>query len=391
MPSDTPQWQTLLESFGLLWPVKACSVGVLVGCSGGADSVGLVRLIDHAFRKAEATSPAKRPATAPPLIIAHFNHRLRASESDADERLVRDLADSLNRTCIVGTPPPEGDASCDESSLRNMRRRFFVKTARHQGCRYIATAHTAGDQAETVLHHVLRGTGSQGLTGMQPATPIAEDFVVLRPLLASQREQIRAAMSEIGQTWREDASNQDSRYTRNWLRNDVMPLIRTRLPQVNDSLLRLSANQSMTQDLLAMLADQWLTAFHQDGPRDDTGFTSFFRKPSLVGSAVGRNAVDRNAVGWNTVDWNAVDWNHDLALAVHPAVITCACQTLFARKSIPRGEMSQTHWIRLANWIRSDSAQIQNRISRGHLPGHIEVFETSHQIELAVPNNSPHS
>ena len=377
MTIETPnRWQALRHEFRMHWNEESSSVGVVIGCSGGADSVALTRLIDFAhrfsdpeFEEPDACSnlPEHSVATirSAPVVIAHFNHGLRGKESEGDEMLVRELAVLLNRPVVVGGPEEEVVDRTDESTLRDQRRRFFVDVARRHGCRYIAVAHTADDQAETVLHHLLRGTGPSGLAGMKRVSSIGGDFVLRRPLLSTRREDIRNALVAISQPWREDASNQDSRYTRNWIRNQVMPMLRDRITSVDNSLIRLAQNQTMTQDLLSNLATQWLDAFTRVRSVSNGRRAVCIRKP-----------------------WGSPlpsEWPHESTLAQDSAVVLYACQSLFDRERIPRGAMDQTNWIRLTEWILAKSSEGNDRFSLGHLPGHIEVFSGSEDLELIVP------
>lgn len=371
--ADSPAWHELWTAFRNQWADEADRVGVVVGCSGGADSVALVRLIDGARRL------ASRPA---PLVIAHMNHGLRGRDSDRDEAHVRSLARHLGRKVAVEGPRPRcrgGDAEervdADEASLRLARRRFFVQTAQRHGCRYIALAHTADDQAETVFHHIIRGTGPAGLAGMSMSTPIQLDFVVRRPLLTVRRALVRQALSEIGQTWQEDSSNQESHYTRNWIRNEVLPAIRQRLPGVDASLIRLAENQSQTDALLTRLAEQWLGAFVS--LELDSNATRWLR----IQTNLGPDASDR--------------WSLDRELARDQAVVTRGLQLMFRRHELPLRDMTQTHWYRLCDLIlkpRDAPNAPSDARSVGHLPGRLEMKVDSDAVRIGpITATSPSS
>ncbi|HEY1186262.1 MAG TPA: tRNA lysidine(34) synthetase TilS, partial [Gemmata sp.] len=125
----------------------------IVGVSGGADSVALF----HALH-----------ATGRALVVAHVNHRLRGAESDADEAFVRDLCAGAGVAFRLLSADVAALAAGDnlESTARRVRYEFFTAVAQQTGADWIATAHTADDQAETVLHRLIRGTGLQGLRGI---------------------------------------------------------------------------------------------------------------------------------------------------------------------------------------------------------------------------------
>ena len=223
---------------------------VLVAVSGGADSVALVR----------GLAAIKQPGGGK-LVVAHFNHRLRGEAADADERFVVELAEQLGFAHEIG----RADAllSAEEDS-RRLRYEFLKTAAERVAARYVVTAHTADDQAETILHRILRGTGIAGLAGMRRARPLTEDIALLRPLLMFRRAELRQYLADIGQSFREDATNVDPRYTRNRLRNELLPLLeRDYNPVVVDALLRLGTLAGEAQEVLAAQVAKMLSAIVQ--------------------------------------------------------------------------------------------------------------------------------
>lgn len=211
-----------------LFSLPDAAAGVVVAVSGGADSVALLRALDA----------ARPPQTAFPLVVAHFNHRLRGSDSDADEEFVAQLQSELSASgrgpvslcrtrCDIAA---EAHAQREnlEALARRERYRWLAETARTRGMRYIATGHTANDQAETVLHRLLRGTGLRGLRGIAARRELEPGLAVVRPLLSATRADILAYLHELKQPFRDDASNRDPRYTRNRLRHELLPLLAER-------------------------------------------------------------------------------------------------------------------------------------------------------------------
>jgi tRNA(Ile)-lysidine synthase len=189
--------------------------GLVVALSGGPDSVALARAL-----------LAVRPAPTIPLVLAHLNHQLRGADSDADEAFVRAFsADNFHLVChqldIRGIAHKE-QANL-EAIARRERYRWLADVARLQGLRFIVTGHTANDQAETVMHRLLRGTGLAGLRGIAFRRAVEAGIEVVRPLLCLSREQVLAYLRDIGQTARHDASNEDRRFTRNRLRHELLP------------------------------------------------------------------------------------------------------------------------------------------------------------------------
>jgi len=190
---------------------------LLVAVSGGRDSMVLLDLCCRATA-----------GTGIELVVAHVNHGLRGQESEADERLVREAARRAGLEFRSRRVEPEADRAKSnsrsrptlEEAARNQRRAALTSIADEADCRWIATAHHAADQAETVLLRILRGTGPDGLAAMDSRSP---DGRWLKPLLEVLPEEIEewATQHEIG--WREDESNRDPAFARNRLRHDWLP------------------------------------------------------------------------------------------------------------------------------------------------------------------------
>lgn len=177
-----------------------------VAVSGGGDSVALLGLLEDVRGRLGVT-----------LAVAHFNHRLRGAESDEDERFVRQLAADRGLEFFVehsGHPAP-GTPNL-EAVARRERYEFLASLKMK-----VATAHTADDQAETVLARFLRGAGPAGLAGIFPL----RDGWLIRPLLEERRAELRAWAAARGLMWREDASNQDPRFLRNRVRAELLPIL----------------------------------------------------------------------------------------------------------------------------------------------------------------------
>ena len=221
-------------------------VGVAV--SGGADSVALLRLLLEI-----------RASLGVVLSVVHFNHKLRGTESEEDEKFVRELANAHGLECFVDSADTRARAAqrkCGiEAAARELRYEFFWKLLSPQGnagetLDKIATAHTMDDQAETVMLRFLRGAGTRGLAGILPVLVrpaqqkiSAEDAekrrtqsAIVRPILDFRRAQLRHYLKRNGQVWREDASNQDSTYARNKLRRELMPTLREFNPSIEQVL-----------------------------------------------------------------------------------------------------------------------------------------------------------
>ncbi len=205
---------------------------VAVAVSGGADSVGLLRAL---HREAAELGLV--------LAVAHVHHGIRGAEADEDERFVGDLADDLGLELWahrVETPAVARERKQTlEEAARELRYAWFRELLAQGKFDAVATAHTLDDQAETVLHRLLRGAWTEGLGGIHPVVHCARGSI-LRPFLETRREEIREWLQQRGQPWREDATNQDTAHTRNRIRLDLMPRLGEYNPQVAEQLARLA-------------------------------------------------------------------------------------------------------------------------------------------------------
>jgi tRNA(Ile)-lysidine synthase len=186
-------------------------VGVAV--SGGADSVALLRILENLRTKLGIT-----------LLVVHFDHQLRGAESEADANFVAALARGSGLEFVVTREDVAHTAQKNgwnlEDAARRLRYGFFQRLIEEGRATCIAVAHTAEDQAETVLAHLFRGTGLTGLAGIYPRVG-----PVVRPLLEARREDLREFLRQHGQTWREDATNLDVRRLRARIREQLLPVI----------------------------------------------------------------------------------------------------------------------------------------------------------------------
>lgn len=183
---------------------------VLCGLSGGADSVSLVLCLQELGYD---------------VCACHLNHGLRGAQADADEAFCKQLcADRgipfYSEYCDANAAAEQKKLSI-ETAARELRYAFFVRCAQEFDAGRIATAHTADDNLETMLFHLIRGTGSAGLAGIPPVRGN-----IIRPLLAVERRQIEAYLNGHGQVWRTDATNLDDSCTRNKIRHHVIPALR---------------------------------------------------------------------------------------------------------------------------------------------------------------------
>jgi tRNA(Ile)-lysidine synthase len=262
-----------------------------VGVSGGADSVVLLHLLRSLAERFHIE-----------LTVLHLNHQLRGSESDADEEFVRSLAASLALPSVIERVVIASGGNLEQAA-RSARREFYRRAMDRCSLSRIALGHTRGDQAETVLFRLLRGSGTAGLAGMRMMT---QDDVI-RPLLTSTREEVRRWAMAHGISWREDSSNANLEFSRNRLREEVMPAL------ARDFNSNLEAGLARMAELAQDEEDYWLKEiepmFQQSVKHTRFGLILDIRRLGLRHIAVQRRIV-RRALLQVRGDLRSIDMKH---------------------------------------------------------------------------------
>lgn len=287
------------------------SQGLVVGVSGGADSVALIR----------AMHSVPQDRTCAPLIIAHLNHQLRGAESDADESFVRNLHSALPGTRLeverrdVRAILLEQGGNL-EAAARAVRYSWFAEVARRSHVRFVATAHTRDDQAETVMHRLLRGTGLQGLRGIAARRPLNDEADLVRPLLGVSRCQVVSYLRDLRQDYRTDSSNLDLSLTRNRIRHELLPRLAAEFnPDIHASLAHLATQANAAFEFVEQAAAQVLA--EAELPRaGDMIILDRVRlcreSPYMLGEAL--RLLWRRS-GWPVDGMRAEDWERVVAVA----------------------------------------------------------------------------
>ncbi len=191
---------------------------VLVAVSGGIDSMALLDVITRLA-----------PALRLELAVAHFDHGLREQESQDDAMFVVEQAKLRGLKSYVGRGDVKKLAALQSLSIEEMARKaryqFLMRVARKHGYDVVLTAHNANDNAETLLMNLMRGSGVSGLAAIPPVRPLVDNVIVARPLLGTERREIEAYAAEVELKWREDSSNTSTKYTRNRVRMELLPLL----------------------------------------------------------------------------------------------------------------------------------------------------------------------
>lgn len=271
---------------------------LIVAVSGGADSVALLDLL------------ATLPCYSFRLIVAHLNHLLRGPESDGDERFVDELAAGYQLPCAIRRVDVRSLANQQRQSLeeagREARYAFFEELRQRHQAAAIAIAHHADDQAETLLLRLLRGAGTSGLSAMAHRSARK----VIRPLLGISKLELHGYLQERGLAYRDDASNQDHSFLRNRIRHELLPLMASYNPAINE---RLAA----TADLLAedeLLLDQLTRQAWQQLAQQGEGWASLSRNLLAEQPGAMRMRLYRLAIVEASGDLRRIERKHCLAI-----------------------------------------------------------------------------
>jgi tRNA(Ile)-lysidine synthase len=230
---------------------------VVVALSGGPDSTALLTALDVLAKELDLS-----------LIVAHYNHGLRGAESDEDEQFSRDLAQDMGLIFVSGKMDQKKIAKgvSPEDYYRRQRYGFLEKVASDYQAQKIALGHNLQDQAETVLLHLLRGSGLEGLKGFLPK----RDGRMIRPLIETSRREIISFLDESRISYRKDSSNEDIIYLRNQIRSGLIPYLKEKYnPKIEENLARMAQILRMEDEFIGQHVTEALQSSfiqrHQNG------------------------------------------------------------------------------------------------------------------------------
>jgi tRNA(Ile)-lysidine synthase len=237
---------------------------LIVGVSGGSDSLGLLRLLLE-----------KLPLASQRLVVAHVNYGLRGRDSHQDEEKVRSFCRQWGLAFKCFRPSDFKKKSKTKKMsvqdfARDIRYSFFLRLVQREKAWGVAVAHHQEDQAETILDRLLRGAGPRGLSGLRPLQTLnlgknSTRLKIWRPLLFRSKEQIQFYLKSMGVPWREDRSNRGNEYRRNQIRNQIFPFLSQWNPKLTEVLARMgevtSEEDRFLEELLHStgkgLSDRW--------------------------------------------------------------------------------------------------------------------------------------
>ena len=260
-----------VERFHMIEPKDT----IVLGISGGADSVCLLKILAR-WKEAWGIS----------LRAVHVHHQLRGEEADADERFVRELCENEGIPCRVFHEDVQGMAQREKIGLeeagRIARYRCFATVCEDVGGGKIALAHHQDDLAETMLHHLVRGTGMAGLCSLKPVSGNR-----IRPLLCLEKEEILAYLEAAGQPWRTDSSNLEDDYTRNRIRHHVLEELKTEVnPRAVRHMAQLSEELEETRAVLAQVAAEKRRQYVRKSEKGMLLVEELKKEPDLIGRQI---------------------------------------------------------------------------------------------------------
>lgn len=230
-----------VDSFGMIAPGDV----VVAGVSGGSDSMALLFALCDLREFYPGTD----------VIVSHVNHGLRGAESDEDAEFVREAARRLGFPfeCVqVDTESFRKKHGLSlEDAARELRYGFFNDILTKHSAQRIATAHTLNDQAETVIMRLIRGSSSQGLAGIRPSSGN-----IIRPLINVTKHEAIEYLRSKGEPWREDSTNSSDEFLRNRVRNELIPLLESYNPAVEQVLSRVAAVCAAEADFISAEAEK---------------------------------------------------------------------------------------------------------------------------------------
>lgn len=325
---------------------EAAGVGpqerLILAVSGGIDSVAML----HAVCRIRTSTDQ--------LAVAHLDHGLRASGSE-DRTFVERLASELQVRCIARSLPPghlEAKPGSREEAARRARYAFLQEAASEFACRTVVTAHHRSDQAETVLHNLLRGTGLRGLGGLHTQRPLSESTRLVRPLRDVSRANIERFVQENGFPFCVDESNTDTTFTRNRIRHETLPLLQTFNPQLEQVLASMAEQAGAAVQVLDEFAH---IVLQQCVIEQQESVVRLHREPLGRLSDPARRHV-------LSLLWSQQGWSKQKLTAAHWHELSQLLSHADGRLHVP-GAICATTTTRMVRFIRADpqSADVATR------------------------------
>jgi tRNA(Ile)-lysidine synthase len=338
---------------------------ICVGVSGGPDSICLLGLLI---------------SLKYPIIIGHFNHQLR-HEADNEENKIKKFAKAKGIPVFVGKGDVSGYAEekclSIEDAARTLRYKFLFNVAKSQNAQAVAVGHTAEDQVETFFLHLIRGSGLDGLCGMRFRTlPNAwsNNIPLVRPLLSLWRDEIMENVTQHNLPYFTDKTNSDTYYKRNWVRHELLPLLKSINPNIKENIWQTTAIIQSEKDALEVYVNQsWSECLIEQSP----GFIKL-KRAHLVSLPIGlqsqllRKAINMIKTGTHTIDYATIN---RIRICLNGGRNSSGCDVINGIRFLAEGDVS---WFYLVEYKPRDSSAPQmdrSCLVQLEIPGKAELGE----------------
>lgn len=338
---------------------------VCLAISGGADSVALLRAFERLARANNAEDN---------LFVVTVDHQSRGEESDGDVAFVQDLTQSLGLKCFV-CKIDQNDLEAEvrrqgswESAARTLRYQLLIETAQQNGARYLATAHHQDDQLETILFRLFRGSGFDGLRGIESIRVVDESLTIVRPLLNLSREDILEYLNELRQGYRIDSSNMSSKYARNRIRNELAPILDSIFPgKWQKSLLRLTQLSNATESYFDEQIEKLYSQVANARQKEDA-----YRRVL--------ESINASATQLSSRSEELSEFPIEVFQNFSDEIVRRFFRKFWKEKNWPLGDMGVDEWVRIADAVK-------NRRVPNPLPGNILIsFPNEYTIRFERKN-----
>ena len=283
---------------------------ILLSVSGGADSTALLNAMG---------ALGEYGAISFGFVVVHINHQLRGDESDGDEQFVIAEAAKLNMPVITRRVDVSGFARKNklsiETAARQLRIEALLDIAKANDIKWVTTAHHADDNAETIIHRLVRGTGFRGLAGIRPMRTFGNNIRFASPLLTVRKQEIVQYLKQQNLGWRTDQTNKDCKYKRNFIRHRLLPAIQEESKEsISDLLTKLSQSARCFHDKVCNSTNKiWpqLTTFRKD--EVDFDLKLFVMQPESVQIELIRKGLSILGSGEQNLTHKHYEWILQLA------------------------------------------------------------------------------
>jgi tRNA(Ile)-lysidine synthase len=323
---------------------------ILLAVSGGADSIALMYVM-HALM-AEGILNTR-------LLCAHINHQLRGAEGDLDEEFVVTQATKLKLAVTTSRIDVCGFARIHklsiETAARQLRMEALIDIAKANNCSRIATAHQKNDNAETILQRLSRGTGFRGLGGIWPVRVFVDQIKFVRPLLCFRRDEIVKYLHERNLKWRQDHTNADCSYRRNYIRHRLMPTLQQDCSDlIVEQLSQLARSARRYYSVVCSRADElWPCLAECDEYKTVLDLKLFLTEPQPVRVELIRRSLANVGCG-----------ERDLTQGHYEGILQLAEQNVTGRKISRLGVNTEIYFFQIVGWGLPHRYRIDRRKTR---------------------------